>query len=236
MDTGLKQYFRILFVPHPRLVRWWYEIQINAPRVCPVCGSKDVTKQIKLGASNLGFLLGPSNSNSMYIKIWVCKAHEKLKTPHVQKLREASICFEYFQERSVIHVAREDWVGAFTAQNPLSSVIAGCRPFDVNGVPLTKRVLRTFVAWVASIGLLVASFAVSHEVGRSIWMSILITTCTVMTITLILVFGIGVFYLSLHKLPILREIAYFGSRLRDSWRDYIRDPVSALKFGLFSHD
>ncbi len=160
-------------------------------------------------------------SSFIGFSIWVCKTHEKLKTPRHNTLRNAAICFEYFPDQSVIHAARQDWVAEFSANNIVDSAIAGYRPFDINREASVKRVRNLFYAWVISISLYLVSLETISSVGKP-WGMILATTCAVVTISFIVIFMIGLSYLVLYKLPILREVDYFGKKLRESWRDYLR--------------
>ncbi len=212
-----------MFASHSQRHRLWYEIKINAPRCCPVCGSKDVRKLIRIGATNLGFL-SPGVSKTICIKIWTCEGHEKLKTPsYGKKFLDACLVYEFFQGRSIIHAAREDWIKIFTALNASSSVTANCKPFDVNSVALARVVSKLIFGWLLSISLFIATLIINHPdfLGPSLLVTILITTFMVITMILLIVHLIGICYLDLYKIPVLRERYYFGEKLRGSWRDYL---------------
>ncbi len=211
-----------MFASDSQRHRLWYEIKINAPRCCPVCGSKNVRKLIRIGATNLGFL-SPGVSKTICIKIWTCKGHEKLKTPsYGKKFLDACLIYEFFQGRSIIHAAREDWIKIFTALNTSSSVTAHCKPFDVNSVALARVVPKLLIGWVLSLFMMfVFQLIIPYFIGHYPSEMILFTARMVIMIAFIVAFGMIIIYLDSFKLPILREMDYFGEKLRGSWRDYL---------------
>ncbi len=56
------------------------EVMIVVPKMCPFCGSTSVSEQIKVQSS-----AGQQDSHK-FIKVWVCKEHEKYGLPKLWKL------------------------------------------------------------------------------------------------------------------------------------------------------
>jgi hypothetical protein len=86
------------------------ELAINPPKLCPICGSEEVTKKFKVKSS------GRYQSNyKKFITVLLCQEHKRLRKQ--SKLRYKHILFQFYRDGSIFSIKRSDWAEEFQKLN-----------------------------------------------------------------------------------------------------------------------